>query len=79
MSINWTTGLKDKKQVLTVDFTCINQILTMGDYNLLILIGQWLVQFKLGDVSRSYKLRLGLMVRLHTPNLIQVKAFINSL
>ena len=54
MSINWTTGLKAKKQVLMVDFTCINKILTTGDYNLLILIGLLLVQFKLGDVSWSY-------------------------
>ena len=41
---------------------------TIGDTDLLILIGLFLVQFKLNDVPYSYWQRIGFMVRLHDPN-----------
>ena len=72
MRINWTIELKDtKKTIFNGKMYFINQVSTILDYDFLILIGLFLIQFKLNNASKSYWLSKGFMVKLHAPNLIQ--------
>lgn len=49
----------------------MNPVLSIGDYDILLLIDLFLVLFKLNDMSYSHWLMKGFMVKLHASNLIQ--------